>query len=81
MFRFYEEGVDIVEPAVGCFGHKRTGPALENCAMGDLPFDDRIAHHADTMCIRNTNWTFEKATLFDPGGACHFAVAVEGKPG
>src|SRR6185503_16171846 len=81
MFGFHKEGVDVIEPAIRCFRHKRTRPALKDCAMFDLPLDDRIADHTNAVGVRDPNRTFKKAALFHPGRACHFAIAVEWEPG
>src|SRR5260370_25840479 len=37
----------------------------------------RIAHDADLVRVRDTDWRSEQALLRDPGQAGHFAVAVE----
>ena len=46
-----------------------------------LPGDDRVADHADAVRVGDHHGAVEKAGVVDPGGAGHFAVAVEGEPG
>jgi hypothetical protein len=54
---------------------------MSGVAALDLPGDDRVAHHADAVGVGDHDRTVEKAGVVDPGGAGHFAVAVEGEPG
>src|SRR5262245_5190115 len=49
--------------------------------MRYLPLDDRVADYTNTVCIGNPNRAFQKTTFLHPGGAGHFAIAVEWEPG
>jgi hypothetical protein len=42
--------------------------------------DDRVAHHANAVRIGDHHRTFKETGFLDPGGAGHFAVAVERPP-
>src|SRR5574341_138764 len=81
MFRLDEESVDVIEPAIGCFGYQWARPALKDRTLLYLPSDNSIPHNTNAMGIRNSNRTFEEASFLQPGRACHLAVAVEGQPG
>src|SRR5260370_426908 len=74
------EAVDVVEPAVPGFGNDGKRPPVAGgirLAMRDAPLDDRVAHHANAVRVGDHHRSFEEAGFFDPGGAGHFAVAVE----
>ena len=49
--------------------------------MFDLPGDDGVADYADAVRVGDHHGSVEEAGVVDPGGAGHFAVAVEGEPG
>ena len=77
------KSVDVVEPAVPGFGDHGERPPVTfhvRRAVLDLPGDDGIADDADAVRVRDHDRAIEKAGVFHPGGAGHFAVAVEGEP-
>ena len=54
---------------------------MSGVAAFDLPGDDGVADHADAVRVGDHHRAVEEAGVVDPGGAGHFAVAVEGEPG
>ena len=78
------KSIDVVEPAVPGFGDNRQRPPVAfhvRRAVFDFPGDDGVAYYADAMRVGDHHGTVEEAGIVDPGGAGHFAVAVEGEPG
>src|SRR5574342_861333 len=81
MFGLDEETVDIVEPAIGCFSHQWTGPALKDRALLHLPSNNGIVNNTDAVRVGNPDRTFEEAAFLHPCRAGHLTVAVEREPG
>ena len=82
MFGLNVKTVDVVEKTIPRFRHDRQRPRLKSLALLlHLPGDHRIAHSADAVCVRDHDRTFDEARLFDPRGARHLAVSVQGEPG
>src|SRR6266436_8333724 len=80
---FDVESVDVVEPAVPCLGDDGQRPPIARgigLAVIDAPLNDSVAHDADAVRVGDHHGAFEEAGLFHPGGAGHFAVAVERPP-
>jgi hypothetical protein len=78
------ESVDVVEPAVPGFGDDGQRPPVAfhiGRAVFNLPGDDGVADDADAVRVGDHDGAVEEAGIVDPGGAGHFAVAVEGEPG
>src|SRR5712675_1222072 len=83
MLGLHVEAVDVVEPAVPGFGNNGQRPPVAGgigLAVRDAPLDDRVAHHADAVRVGDHHRAFEEAGFFYPGGAGHFAIAVERPP-
>ena len=78
------EAVHVVQVAVPGLGHHGERPPAEGgrpgAALLELPGDDGVAHHAHAVGVGDHDGGREEARLLEPGGAGHFAVAVEGEP-
>ena len=84
VFRLHVESVDVVEIAVPGFGDDGQGPPVAfhvGLAALHFPGDDGVAHHAYAVGVGDHDGAVEEAGVFEPGGAGHFAVAVEREPG
>jgi len=83
MLGLHVEAVDVVEPAVPGFRDDRKGPPVAGgigLAMRDAPLDDCVSYYTDAVRVGDHHRAFEEPGLFDPGGAGHFAIAVERPP-
>ena len=84
VFGMNVKSVDVVEPAVPGFGDNRQRPPVAfhiRRAVFYFPGDDGVADDADAVRVGDHHGSVEEAGIVDPGGAGHFAVAVEGEPG
>src|SRR5207245_473826 len=71
------KAIAIVEVAIPGLRYHRHRPGLKELVVLDLPSNDFISDHADTVRIGNHDRTFQEARLVHPGGPGHFAIAVE----
>src|SRR5205085_8384462 len=46
-------------------------------AVSQAPGNHSVARDPDTMGIGQNDWAFQKSALLHPGGAGHFAIAVQ----
>ncbi len=74
------KAVDVVEGAVVGLRDHRQAPGLHPRPR-DLPLQDRVAHHAHAVRVRDRDRAFQDAALLEPRRARHLAVAVEREPG
>src|SRR5688572_7874772 len=74
------EPVDVVQAPVVRLSHDRQPPRLHP-RLADLPLQNRIAHDADAVRVRDRDRSLEDPRLLQPGGPRHLAIAVEREPG
>src|SRR5277367_3150801 len=83
VFWLHVETIDVVQIAVPCLGNYwKRPPILERNrrAMLELPIDHGVSDNADAVGVGDHYRPVEKSRFFDPGSACHFAIAVFGEP-
>src|SRR5437868_5834949 len=83
MLRLHVKSIYVVQiaiPGLGDNGQRPPIALLVRWAVLHAPCDDGVANHADAMRVGDHDGTVEKAGLFYPGRAGHFAIAVEGEP-
>src|SRR5829696_8844030 len=77
------KSIDVVELTVPCLGYDRQRPPIATeigSTLFDTPADDGIARDANTMRVRQYDWSFELAGLVDPCRARHFPIAIQREP-
>src|ERR1700688_4806760 len=83
VFWLYVETVDVVEIAIPGFGYHGERPPIAfhvGVALLHFPGDHGVADHAYAVGVGDHDGAVEKAGVFEPCGAGHFSVAVEGEP-
>ena len=84
VFGLHVESVDVVEIAVPGFGdYGQRPPVAFHVGLPCLTFQAMTASRTTpTLCVLVImHGSVEEAGIVNPGGAGHFAVAVEGEPG
>src|SRR5262249_20182394 len=72
---------DVVQTSIIRLGDDGQPPRLQHVLLRDFPFDDRVAHDADAVRVRDADGSLEVAAFLHPRGAGHLTVAVEREPG
>src|SRR5579862_2765122 len=83
VFRLYVETIDVVEIAIPSLRHNWKRPPVFEWNRGSvfqLPVDHRVPYHSYAVSVGDHYRSVEKAGLFDPRGASHFAIAIFSEP-
>ncbi len=75
------ESADVIERAVVGLRDHRKPPRLQRVLQPDFPADDRVAHDAHAVGVRDGDRPLEQTAFLHPGRPGHLAVAVQREPG
>jgi hypothetical protein len=76
----YMKAIDVIQPSIVCLRDNRKPPRLQYVFLRDFPFDDRVAHNADTVRVRDRDRSLEISALLNPRRSRHLAISVQCEP-